>query len=290
MSDNTNLKEAKRKKDDEFYTQYPDIEREVLIYEHNLKGKVVYCNCDSKGSAFFKYFVDNFYRIGLKKVICSHWIDQQVSLFDKPADKPVAWVYDSSGTTQVLLKGDGSYDSPECIEFLKESDVVITNPPFSKIIGYIDTLVHYKKDFLIVAGLNVCGYSNVFPLFRDNKVRTGYYHIGNFVRPDGSIQHVAAIWLTTLSPNKKRELNLEMSYYENTGYYKIVDGTDIINVNSRNEIPVDYEGLMAVPVTYLERHDPDRFEILYHAHQHGKRGFFVDGEYLFTRIVIRKKM
>ena len=311
MSGNTILRSANREKKDEFYTQLVDIEKELKYYKEYFKGKVVFCNCDDPfESNFFKYFAINFNHLQLKKLIATCYegssvVQTQLSLFDvngiivnkentnKPYKIEINEVNDENedGTVNLadvetliknkknvlsLLEGDGDFRSPECIELLKESDIVVTNPPFSLFREYVAQLIEYKKDYIIMGNTNALTYKEIFYLFKEDKIRTGYtnFNVGMyFFVPDSAekyhkivngrkmVRVSTSCWFTSL-PVKKHNDKLILYKKYNPEEYPKFDNYDAINVNSYKEIPCDYKGLMAVPVTFLDKFNPNQFEIV----------------------------
>lgn len=249
---------AKANQDDEFYTRYKDIAKEVIHYHDQLKDKIVYCNADGDDSQFVKYFIDNFDIIGLKKLIYTHYVKQDL-LSEGQAYKVT---YNGKTMSKENLKGDGGYKSPESLRILSEADIVITNPPFSIFRDYFNTLMAYDKDFLIIGSNNAVAYMDVWKHVQAERVNIGIFGGGaNFDRPDGTIKGVAIFWYTTLDINSKRP-QLELTKTYNAKDYPKYDNYDAINVNRTVHIPKDYKGIIGVPITYLLKHDPKRFEIM----------------------------
>ena len=292
MSANSNLHKAKQAKNDEFYTQLSDIEKELKNYKQHFKGKTVLCNCDDPfESNFFKYFVLNFNVLGLKKLICTCYAgssisNKQLSLFEvtgNPESRPykavVTKVYDKTGdggldmedikelfksgeNELTELRGDGDFRSNECIELLKESDIVVTNPPFSLFREYVAQLMEYDKKFIVIGNMNAITYKEFFPLLKDNKVWIGYEHPKVFTRPNGKTQSFGNItWFTNLDIKKRHEKLILYKNYTPEEYPKY-DNYDAINVDKVSEIPVDYDGVMGVPITFLNKYNPEQFEIV----------------------------
>lgn len=313
---NKNLNNAKEAKSDEFYTQLEDIEKEMRYYKSHFKDKVILCNCDDPyESNFFKYFAMNFNYLGLKKLIATCYATSpimytQLSLFDdyeevvstedngkKPYKVEITEVKDENGdgaidladveiliknkkNTLTLLEGDGDFRSNECIALLKESDIVVTNPPFSLFREYITQLVTYKKNFIIIGNMNALHYKDVFPLIRDNKVWLGVsIHSGDrkFNVPNDYPLNAASCgidetgrryirvkgvrWFTNLDfPQRHEDIILYKNYSETT--YPKYTNYDAIDVNKYTEIPCDYDGYMGVPDNFLDYYNPDQFEII----------------------------
>ena len=262
MSKNKNLHSAKKEKNDEFYTQYEDIEKEVKHYKEHFKDKIIYCNCDDpEQSNFYKYFQDNFDILGLKKLISSHYVSNSNS-YKLEISRDINGNLDTQKTT---LKGNGDFRSEESIEILQECDIVISNSPFSLFRKYITQLMEYDKKFLVIGNYNAITYKEVFKLIKENKLWLGVSPRSmNFKKSDGSIDVVNASWFTNLD-NKKRHIDLirDVLYkkYNEVDYPKY-DNYDAINVDKTNDIPVDYFGVIGVPITYFDKHNPDQFEIL----------------------------
>lgn len=260
MAANTNLHKARSAKNDEFYTQFTDVEKELTHYKQHFKGKVVLCNCDDPTwSVFWKYFHLNFSALGLKKLISTHY-DR-----NNPTYKMEYTGGDDSDTqvgVKTPLESNGDFSSDECIKILKESDIVVTNPPFSLARLYIATLMEHNKPFLVIGDINWVTCKEVFPLLKDNKIWLGNYAVKEFIQPDGSIKKFGnKLWFTNLDHNKRhKKLVLSKSY--SPGEYPHYDNYDAINVNKVSDIPYDYEGVMGVPLTFLNVYNPEQFEIV----------------------------
>ena len=289
MAKNNNLHCAKKAKNDEFYTRLTDIEKELVHYKEFFKDKVVYCNCDDdEESQFWKYFELCFEHLGLKKLIATHYDSE------KPTYK-IELTKDINGDGKVTkedivktpLKSNGDFRSEECIELLKEADIVVTNPPFSLFREYVDQLIRYNKKFLIIGNPNAITYKEIFPLIKDNKLWVGYKSMGadmlfttskeyeqelRATKKEGSGYRIidgnfyaraSAIWFTNL-PTKKRneELILFRKYSDDPSKYPTYDNYDAINVDKVADIPEDYMGVMGVPITFLDSYCPKQFEII----------------------------
>ena len=280
---------AKAAKKDEFYTQLPDIERELRHYRHHFEGKVVYLNCDDpRVSNFFHYFSYNFEALGLKKVISTCYKNQNVDLFSQNNSEQAIWLEytgdrDGNGVPDLneigigTLKGDGDFRSDECKEFLRQADVVVTNPPFSLFREYVDQLVEYDKKFLIIGNHNEISYKGIFPLLRDNKIWFGYgadmaFRVPDYYRPRPTRFWIDAdgkkwrsfgntCWFTNLDIAKRHEDIVLYKTY-NAEQYPEFDFYDAIAVSRVSDIPLDYEGVMGVPITFLGKHNPEQFEIV----------------------------
>jgi Adenine-specific methyltransferase EcoRI len=285
---NKNLQEAKTNKKDEFYTQLSDIERELKYYKKHFKDKVVYCNCDDpRVSNFFHFFSYNFEKLGLKKLIATCFKNQDMDLFSQnnseqaiyleyTGDKNGNNVPDPNEIGIKKLKGDGDFRSKECIELLKQADIIVTNPPFSLFREYISQLIEYDKKFIIVGHQNAIKYKEIFPLIRDNKLWLGYGFkggAGHFInehyedyatatdRKEGMIRVSGVHWFTNLEINKRHEDLILYKKYTPEEYPKF-ENFDAINVDVTKDIPMDYEGFMGVPITFMDKYNPDQFEII----------------------------
>ena len=263
MAKNSNLRAAKAAKNDEFYTQITDIEKELSNYKDFFKGKVVYCNCDDeRESNFFKYFSKNFEFLGLKKLITTGY---------KAEGKGVVLVYegDKNGNHKVeddeivvrQLEDSGDFRSEECVEFLKEADVVVTNPPFSLFREYIKQLMDYGKKFLVIGSMNAITYKEIFPYIKDNELWLGNQNVKEFRSPNGEIKKFGNIlWYTNIQ-HKKRNTPIDL-YKRYSNEYPKYDNYDAIEVSKVSDIPMDYDGVMGVPITFLDKYCPEQFEII----------------------------
>ena len=265
---NSNLRSAAGAKNNEFYTRYEDIEVEVMRYRKQFKNKIVYLPCDDpaeKKSEFWSFFVNNFDAFGLKKLIATHydesgkaykiWID---------ADRSGDGYIDDADAMQEDLVGNGDFQSPECIEILKECDIVCTNPPFSLFRELISLLVKYDKKFLLIGNKNAFTYKEIVSLFMEDKIWTGYGQPKDFRLEDGSITtkvNGLCKWFTNMPNNKKGEELVLTKTYNATDYPKY-DNFDAIEVGRLIHIPKDYDGIMGVPPTYLEKYNPEQFELI----------------------------
>lgn len=274
MSANTNLNAAQTAKKDEFYTQLPDIERELRHYKGHFQGKVVYCNCDDpRVSNFFHYFSYNFEALGLKRLITTCYMNQSRDLFSRHDSEQSIWleyegdkdgnkVPDPDEIGTFPLKEDGDFRSAECIELLKQADIVVTNPPFSLFRRYVAQLIKYGKKFVIIGNFNAVTYKEIFPLIQDGELWLGMSPRGmSFRVPDGHYVQTNACWFTNLDIPKRHEDLILHKRYSPEEYPKY-DNYDAINVNRTNEIPVNWGGLMGVPISFLDKHNPDQFEIM----------------------------
>ena len=263
MAKNENLHKAKTAKNDEFYTQLSDIEKEMVHYKDHFKGKTIYCNCDdARESNFFKFFSLNFEKLGLKKLITTGYkADGQGVALIYEGDKNGNRLPDTEEITIRPLQGNGDFRSEECIEFLKEADIVVTNPPFSLFREYIAQLMEYGKKFIIIGSQNAITYKEVFPFIKEDKLWLGVSPRSmEFILPNGEKGVVNACWFTNLEHNKRhRPLDLYKHY---SNEYKHYDNYDAIEVSKVCDIPMDYDGVMGVPITFLDKYCPDQFEIV----------------------------
>ncbi|MHC1737347.1 MAG: adenine-specific methyltransferase EcoRI family protein [Ignavibacteriaceae bacterium] len=286
---NKNLHKAKDSKKDEFYTQLSDIERELKHYKSHFKNKTVYCNCDDpRISNFFHYFSFNFEKLGLKKLITTCYKNQDPDLFSKnDSEKAIYLEYngDKNGNNVPdaeeigikYLEGDGDFRSAESIKLLKKADIVVTNPPFSLFREYVAQLMEYNKKFVLIGSRNAITYKEIFKLIKDNKIWLGYMHPEKFVVPDYYEQREYrswrdennlnwrslgnACWFTNLEISKRNEDIVLYKKYTPEEYPKY-DNYDAINVDKTKDIPMDYKGAMGVPITFLDKHNPEQFEII----------------------------
>lgn len=312
---NNNLNTAKKAKKDEFYTQLVDIENELKHYKAHFKGKTVLCNCDDpRVSNFFHYFSHNFEMLGLQKLITTCYKSSNRDLFSQNDSEQAIWLeyYGDRNNNRVpdpeeigihYFKGDGDFRSPECIELLKEADIVVTNPPFSLFREYVAQLMKYEKKFVIVGHQNAIHYKEIFPLIKENKLWLGYGFkggAGHFISKyedvatagdhrDGMIRVSGVNWFTNLEIQKRHEDLILYKHYNQDDYPKY-DNYDAINVNKTAEIPSDYYGMMGVPITFLDKYNPEQFEILGTSTMDMTKGApYVDGKRIYERILIRRK-
>ena len=285
---NKSLETAKKQKKDEFYTQRCDIERELRHYEQHFKGKTVLCNCDDpRIPNFFHYFSHKFEDLGLKRLITTCYKNQERDLFSQNNCEQAIWLEytgDKNGNRVPdpeeigikPLKGDGDFRSEECIELLKQADIVVTNPPFSLFREYVAQLIKYDKKFLIIGNQNAITYKEIFPLIMNNQLWLGYGFKGNaghFINEhyddyatasdhkEGMIRVSGVTWFTNLEiPKRNEELVLYRKY--NPDDYPKYDNYDAIEVGKTADIPEDYEGVMGVPITFMDKYCPDQFDIL----------------------------
>ena len=322
MAGNKSLHAANRAKQDEFYTQLPDIEKELKHYRKHFRGKTVYCNCDDPTiSNFYLYFKQNFEKLGLKKLITTCYKNRQIKMFSKHDSKTAARIeYVGNGTepTELQLKEDGDFRSRECLELLKQADIVVTNPPFSLFREYIAQLVEYDKKFVVIGNKNAIPYKEIFPLIKGGKLWVGHTSMSQDLLFDVPIQYAQellknkklgsaykivdgivkgrsqSIWFTNLDHKKRHEDLILYKKYSPDEYPKY-DNYDAINVGKTADIPVDYAGEMGVPITFLDKHNPEQFEIIgmdrpLITQLTGKQSRFkIKGKEIFARIVIRNR-
>lgn len=319
-SANTNLHKAKGAKNDEFYTQLTDVAKELMHYKAHFKDKIVLCNCDDPTwSAFWKYFHLNFAELGLKKLISTHYDKTE------PTYKMEYTGGDDSDIDvgiKTPLEGNGDFRNKECLDLLDESDIVVTNPPFSLFREYVAVLMEHEKKFVILGNMNAITYKEIFPLLKDNVIWLGNKSLNQdmyFYVPDerkkwllankkeGSAYKIidgvvmgrlaSACWYTNLDHAKRHEKLVLWKNYNAQDYPKF-DNFDAINVNKIAEIPVDYNDIMAVPITYLDKHNPSEYDIVGCTYSYGiPNGWdkntnmnpVIDGKTIYKRILIRKK-
>lgn len=299
-----NLHTAKQQKLDEFYTQIGDIERECSRYREQFKGKVIFLNCDDPvESNFWRYFALNFTRLGLKKLIATHF-DREKSTYklELTGDMNEDGTVNDSDIVKTPLKQNGDFRSPECIEILKEADIIVTNPPFSLFREYITQLMDYNKQFLILGNKNAITYKEVFHYIKEDRLRIGYRNINSdiwFILPDDAekwektvdgkkMKHVMACWYTNLDVAKHHEIMPLYKKYIPEEYPKY-DNYDAINVNAVADIPADYEGVIGVPITYLDKHNPEQFKIVKFRKGDDGKDLTINGKSPYFRILIKRR-
>ena len=284
---NSNLSAAKTAKNDEFYTQLTDIEKEMRHYCKHFEGKTVICNCDDPfESNFFKYFVLNFNRLKLKKLITTCYEGSAVAEYRNGKAKPykavVTTVHDTTGDGGIdmedvrnlfelgeneltELKGDGDFRSEECLKLLDEADIVVTNPPFSLFRQYVAVLMEHKKKFIIIGNKNAITYKEIFPLLKNNEMWLGSNNPAptEFMTPQGVTKSVNGLtrWYTNLDLKKRHEELILVKRYT-PDEYPHYDNYDAIEVNKVANIPYDYDGVMGVPITFMDKYNPEQFEII----------------------------
>ena len=265
MAKNKNLTQAKIKKDSEWYTLISDVEKELKHYKKYFEGKVVYCNCDDpEESNFWKFFELNFEEYKLKKLISTHYdAEKPTYKLELSADIDGDGKITKGDIVKTPLKQNGDFRSEESINLLKESDIVVTNPPFS-LEGpeYIPQLMKYKKKFLIIGNENLISNIGPFNYLRSNEMWLGYNHIQNFKQPDGSIKKFGNIvWYTNL-PVKNRNEDLILTQKYDPSKYPKYENYNAIHIDKVANIPKDYNGVMGVPITFMNKHNPKQFKIL----------------------------
>lgn len=335
---NKNINSARKAKKDEFYTQISDIEKELLHYWAHFRGKTVLCNCDDPyESNFFKYFALNFNQLGLKKLICTCYNGSPVqgteliTFFKEFNEEPkkvaykveITEVKDMNGDgavdlsdVKILLQNDknvmslletGDFRSKECVDLLKEADIVVTNPPFSLFREYLMLLINYNKEFVIIGNVNAISYKEVFPLIKSEKVWLGpsitsgdrKFNVpddyplnaaGCGIDQDGKrfIKVKGVRWFTNLD-HKKRHEKLDLVCKYSPEEYPHYDNYDAIEVSKTANIPCDYEGIMGVPITFLDKYNPEQFEIVRFRKGDDGRDLCVNGKCPYFRILIRNK-
>ena len=324
---NETLKSAKKNKNDEFYTQLCDIEKELSHYKEHFYGKTVLCNCDDpRVSNFFRFFALKFKDWGLKRLITTCYKNQDVDLFSQNTSEKAVWLdyygnpndntsTDFSTVEVKELKGDGDFRSKECIELLKQADIVVTNPPFSLFREYVAQLVEYDKKFLIIGNKNALTYKEIFKLIKNNEMWTGYrgFSGGMWFSADyegktekiidgEKLINVPSIWFTNLDNLKRHENLILYKNYTPEEYLKY-DNYDAINVDKTSDIPQDFNGVIGVPITFLDKYNPEQFEIvgMISSAGYNKEVVGIDflgekdarplinGKNIYARILIKKK-
>lgn len=312
-SSNKSLHKANVAKKDEFYTQLSDIENELKHFKDHFKGKTVFCNCDDpKESNFVKYFSMNFEHLGLKKLIATHY--KEANLFTNEPAYKLEYSGDKDGNrmpdpSEFMTKmiSDGDFRSKESVELLKEADIVVTNPPFSLFREYVDQLIKYDKKFLVIGSKNAITYKDIFKLIKDNKIwlgpsfsggnayfqtpyDNGEYASGVYNPETGLVKFRNVGWFTNLDYKERHE---ELILYKKYSpeFYPKYDNYDAIEVSKVSEIPIDYYDIMGVPVTFLDRYNPDQFEIVGNEYdlQIVKGRGYINGKRMYGRIFIKKR-
>lgn len=329
---------AKKKKVDEFYTQLSDIELELKNYKDCFKNKTIFCNCDDPyESNFFKYFAMNFNFLGLKKLICTSYDSSPIAytqlsfleakkkvfvnqnrraykieiteVLDYNGDgavdlSDVEYLLKSRKNSLTMLQGDGDFRSYECIELLKECDLVVTNPPFSLFREYVTQLVNHNKNFIIMGNTNALTYKEIFKLFKEDKIRTGYtnFNVGMyFYVPDNCekyhkivngkkmVRVSTSCWFTSLPVKKHTESLILYKQYNEEDYLKY-DNYNAINVNKYTDIPNNYDGEIGVPITFLDKYNPDQFEIVRFRKGNDDKDLCINGKCPYFRVIIRRRI
>ena len=304
MTKNANLHSAKREKNDEFYTQLTDIEKEVIHYKEHFKDKIVLCNCnDALHGNFVKYFTLNFEVFGLQKLIYTSY-EENASVY----------VYDGKETESWKLSSNGDFRSQDMIELLEISDIVVTNPPFSLFREYVAQLMEYNKKFLIIGNLNAITYKEIFPFIKENKMWLGislhatkcsfivnndYQGLNTYF--DNGIKYAKvnnSVWFTNINHNKRNtQIDLYKHYTEEE--YPKYDNYNAIEVSKVSNIPLDYDGVMGVPITFIDKYCPMQFEIVGWSRHNdmnmdggywlgGKADATINGKEVYRRILIKK--
>ena len=303
-SKNANLSNAKKQKKDDFFTQLHDIENELKHYRNHFKNKIVFCNCgDDENTNFFRYFYLNFEFLGLKKLLCtafknkensdsdangsssSYYLEVNKQNFFLPSynEERQNYNWDETKILRKPLKENGDFRSQECIDLLKQADVVVTNPPFSLFREYIAQLIEFDKKFLIIGNINAVTYKDVFPLIKENKIWLGYNPVKSFKDSEGQIKKFGnVLWFTNLDIEKRHEDLILFRKYNSRDYPKY-DNYDAININKTVDIPIDYDGAMGVPITFLDKYNPEQFKIYDLVRPK------INGKQFFRRLLIKKK-
>ena len=307
-SSNTHLHKASTAKNDEFYTQLSDIERELGNHKEYFKEKIVFCNCDDPvESHFWKYFAENFEFLGLKKLISTHF-EKEIPSYKLEIVRDVNkdGKINKLDTVKTPLKQNGDFRSPECTEILKEADVVVTNPPFSLFREYVSQLFEYDKKFIIIGNQNAITYKEIFKLIKENKLWLGYgfnagnayfktpnykdYASGVYSEETGLVKFRNVIWFTNLETKKRHEdLTLFKTYYGNENEYPKYDNFDAINVDRTKDIPIDYNGVIGVPISFLDKYNPEQFEIIRFRKGNDDKDLRINGKCPYFRILIKNK-
>ena len=296
---NTSLNTAKSNKNDEFYTMLKDIEKEMSNYTESFKDKSIYLNCDNpRKSNFWKYFYDNFDDLGLKSLTTTYYDENK---------KPIKTEYEGTKVKKTTMRGDGDFRSDECIDILKESDIVITNPPFSLFRDFVSLMEEYNKNFLIIGNMNAITYKEIYPLIKEDKIWLGYnngsmsfyipddeeykksssYYVneeGRECRKFGNIY-----WFTNLDTDKRhKNIELTKKYKGNEHLYPKYDNYNAIEVSRVKDIPSDYRGAMGVPITFLNKYNPEQFEIIKFRTGNDNKDLKINKKRPYFRILIRR--
>lgn len=328
MAGNDNLHQSRSGKTDEFYTPLSMIENELKHYKQHFKGKTVFCNADDPAfsedgvdhfgdglggytSNFWCYFQLNFEELGLKKLIATHYDPEKPTYkLELSGDRNEDGVISNLDVVKTPLRTNGDFRSPECIEALKEADIIVTNPPFSLFREYIVQLMEYGKDFLVIGNMNAVTYKEILPLVVQNKIWLGY-NSGHFwfrvpdyyeekktdfkIDEDGQKwRRMGNIcWFTNLDIAKRHEEMILFRKYNENDYPKY-DNYNAIHIKKTDEIPMDYFDVMAVPITFMAQYNPDQFEILGDSRFHDGQDFsddinILNGKTTYRRLLIRRK-
>ena len=315
MANNSNLHAAKTAKNDEFYTQLSDVEKEMKHYKDFFRGKKVLCNCnDDRWSSFFKYFSMNFEHLGLVKLTCvsySEYGHGMKYVFDGDTNKNR--MVDDEEITITELNGHGDFRDEECRALLDESDVVVTNPPFSLFREFIALMMEFNKKFIVIGNQNAITYKEIFPLIKNNQM---WWGVGDCVRwflypnnqdnkitklndsGDIIVEAARSRWFTNIE-HSKRHLPLDLYKRYNPTEYPKYDNYDAIECGKTCDIPMDYDGVIGVPITFLDKYCPDQFEILglmsgakgenLTNGDDGRAKFYINNKGVYARILIRHK-
>ena len=309
---NTKLNNAKQNKFDEFYTPLSDIEAVLSQHTEHFRGKSVYCNCDDyEKSNFVRYFRDNFDRLGLQKLTATNYNPKSIQqtltgVVSDPSKSAYRYVMQDGKEEVTVLEGDGDFRSSECIDLLKESDIIVTNPPFSLLRAYIEQLLDYNKHFMIICEQNAVTYPRIFEnivngsfrILRDAKStikfevpdcylkqRAGVYYIDKYFRVFVSVN---IKWLTNLDINQQYEM-IELHKRYSPAEYPKYDNYDAIEVSKYIDIPIDYTGLMGLPITFLDKYNPEQFEIAANDVDAVQDRLVLHGKRMYARILVRNR-
>lgn len=296
---------AKAQRKDEFYTQLSDIEKECMKYKGQFRDKIIFLNCDDPlESNFWRFFALNFTHLGLKRLVATHFEDSKPSYkLELVGDMNEDGTINDDDVTKTALQQNGDFRSPECIELLKAADIIVTNPPFSLFREYLAQLVEYNKKFLIIGNTNSLTYKEVFKLIQDDKLRTGYtnFNVGMwFFVPDHfekfhkivdgqkMVRVSTSCWFTNLEVSKHNDEIVLYKKYSPEEYPKY-DNYDGIEVPRVNEIPMDWEGAMGVPITFVDKFNPKQFEIIKFRKGDDNRDLTINGKSPSFRILIKRR-
>lgn len=300
---NISLTKAKTNKNDEFYTQLCDIEKELELYKEDFKNKVILCNCDEPNvSNFFYYFFNNFERLGIKKLITTCYKNniEEIAVYSE---------YVGEENIEIKrLKGNGDFRSEECIEFLKESDIIITNPPFSLFREYVSQLIEYNKKFILIGNINALTYKDIFTLVKEDKIWLGHsihngdreFRVPEYTELKGNnhrtdvdgnkyVEVKGVRWFTNVNYKNRDEKCLILHKKYNPEEYSTYDNYDAINVDKIKDIPIDYYGIIGVPISFIDKYNPEQFEIIKFRKGDNGKDLSINGRYPYFRVLIRKK-
>ena len=298
------LHAAKRNKIDEFYTLLPDIENEMAYYRGIFNNKTVYCNCDDpRSSNFPKYFLKNFNSLNLKRIISTGYVNSgATSVFMDIAQNCYNNAANNAKFKLKKLKENGDFRSAECVDLLKKADIVVSNPPFSLFREYISLLLKHNKKFIILGNQNAISYKDIFHLMKNNKLwlgatnksKTTLFEVpGTYDKKHVVInnkKHVGlrlTCWFTNIKHEKMNDF-LPLTQHYAPKNYKIYDNYDAINIDSIKDIPMDYDGLMGVPITFMYKYNPKQFKIITFRRGNDNKDLTIDGKYKYIRIIIKK--